>query len=226
MPPGQRLTRTSFHQTYELGDWRVIGHRLIADFRAQSFAGACDFATHVADIADTANHHPDIDIRYPGQLRITLTTHAVDGLTELDAQVAASISAVAATLQVSSTFDQVASIEIAIDALDIASVLPFWRTVMGYLDEPSQSPVGTVDAIRDPKRVGPSIWFQQMDAPRPQRNRVHLDVLVPHDVAVQRVADAIADGGRLVSDDQAQAFWVLADAEGNEVCVCTWQDRD
>ena len=33
-------------------------------------------------------------------------------------------------------------------------------------------------------------------------------------------------GFRLVSDDQARAFWVLADAEGNEACVCTWQDRE
>jgi 4a-hydroxytetrahydrobiopterin dehydratase len=30
----------------------------------------------------------------------------------------------------------------------------------------------------------------------------------------------------MVSDERARAFWILADAEGNEVCVCTWQDRD
>ena len=39
-------------------------------------------------------------------------------------------------------------------------------------------------------------------------------------------AAALAAGGRLVSDARARAFWVLADAEGNEACVCTWQDRD
>lgn len=65
-----------------------------------------------------------------------------------------------------------------------------------------------------------------MDPPRTDRNRIHLDLTVPHDVAEQRVADALAAGGRLVSDDRARAFWVLADADGNEVCVCTWQDRD
>ena len=64
-----------------------------------------------------------------------------------------------------------------------------------------------------------------MDAERPQRNRVHLDVTVAHDEADARVAAAIAAGGRLVSDEHARAFWVLADAEGNEACVCTWQDR-
>ena len=60
---------------------------------------------------------------------------------------------------------------------------------------------------------------------RPQRNRLHIDVTVPHDVADLRVAAAIAAGGTLVSAESARAFWVLADPEGNEACVCTWQDR-
>ena len=30
----------------------------------------------------------------------------------------------------------------------------------------------------------------------------------------------------LVSDAEAPAFWILADAEGNEACICTWQGRD
>jgi len=65
-----------------------------------------------------------------------------------------------------------------------------------------------------------------MDEPRTRRNRIHLDLTVPHDDAVARVEAALAAGGRLVSDDHARAFWILADFEGNEVCVCTWQDRD
>jgi len=64
-----------------------------------------------------------------------------------------------------------------------------------------------------------------MDVPRPQRNRIHLDVIVPHDEADARVAAAIAAGGHLISDAAARSFWVLADAEGNEACVCTWEDR-
>lgn len=65
-----------------------------------------------------------------------------------------------------------------------------------------------------------------MDVPRPQRNRIHLDVDVPHDEAPARIAAALAAGGVLLSDGAAPAFWVLADTEGNEVCVCTWQGRD
>jgi 4a-hydroxytetrahydrobiopterin dehydratase len=65
-----------------------------------------------------------------------------------------------------------------------------------------------------------------MDAPRPQRNRIHLDLTVALDEARARVGAAIAAGGTLVSEAHARAFWVLADVEGNEVCVCTWHDRD
>ena len=62
--------------------------------------------------------------------------------------------------------------------------------------------------------------------PRRQRNRVHFDITVAHDEAEARVRAALAAGGTLVNDSFARTFWVLADAEGNEVCVCTWTDRD
>ena len=65
-----------------------------------------------------------------------------------------------------------------------------------------------------------------MDAARPQRNRIHFDVVVPHDEACRRIEAARAAGGTLVYDAEAPAFWVLADPEGNEACVCTWQARD
>jgi 4a-hydroxytetrahydrobiopterin dehydratase len=39
-------------------------------------------------------------------------------------------------------------------------------------------------------------------------------------------AAAIAAGGHLVTDEHAPAWWVLADAEGNEVCVATLKGRD
>jgi 4a-hydroxytetrahydrobiopterin dehydratase len=48
---------------------------------------------------------------------------------------------------------------------------------------------------------------------------------VSHDEAQTRIAAALGAGGTLVTDQYAKAFWVLADAEGNEACICTWQDR-
>ena len=55
---------------------------------------------------------------------------------------------------------------------------------------------------------------------------IHLDVVVPHDEACYRMQAALAAGGTLVYDAGAPAFWVLADPEGNEACICTWQGRD
>ena len=115
------------------------------------------------------------------------------------------------------------ALEIAIDALDIAAVRPFWKAITEYVDEPT---VDLSDGLIDPIGRGPAIWFQQMDAPRPQRNRIHLDIDVPHEAAHARIDAAIAAGGTLLSDDAAPAFWVLADPEGNEACICTWQGRD
>jgi len=117
----------------------------------------------------------------------------------------------------------VQALEIAIDCLDREKIRPFWKAVLGYVDEPGPT---SDNAIVDPTRQGPCFWFQRMDEPRPQRNRIHFDITVPHNEAEARIAAALAAGGHLVSDAHARAFWILADAEGNEICVCTWQDRD
>jgi 4a-hydroxytetrahydrobiopterin dehydratase len=49
---------------------------------------------------------------------------------------------------------------------------------------------------------------------------------VPYDQAEARIAAALAAGGRLVTDEHAPEWWVLSDAEGNEVDVCTTMGRD
>ena len=118
----------------------------------------------------------------------------------------------------------VQQLELAIDALDIPAIRPFWKAALAYVDEPGSDGHGA--GLMDPAGQLPPMWFQQMDAPRPQRNRVHFDITVAHDEAEARVRAAVAAGGRLVNDSFAPSFWVLADAEGNEVCVCTWTGRD
>jgi 4a-hydroxytetrahydrobiopterin dehydratase len=135
-------------------------------------------------------------------------------------------------------------LEIAIDAIDIPKVRPFWQAVTGYVDE--HGPSDLTAGLIDPLGRGPAIWFQQMDEPRGRigavgspacgqersdpgnviRNRIHLDVDVPHDMAQSRLQAALAAGGTLLDDRAAPAFWVLADPEGNEACICTWQGRD
>ena len=152
-------------------------------------------------------------------MRVRLITHAEDGITELDTELAATISGLAAAAGATSTPTGATASEIAIDALSIDAVRPFWRAALGYVDFGD-------DALVDPLRLGPAVWFQQMDEPREQRNNIHLDVTVTHDVGEERVAAVVEAGGTLLFDGRAPAFWTLADPEGNEVCICTWQARD
>ncbi len=221
-----RIARSAFDDQFALPDWRVLSSCLVAQFVATSFLEARHFVDHVMDAAESLDHHPDIDVRYPGTVRITLTTHAVNGLTELDANLAATISELATKQLIIAIPARVAVLDVAIDALNIAAIIPFWKAILGYIDEPPANPEESVDAIMDPLRIGPPFWFQQMDNPRPQRNRIHFDLKVPHDVAEERITQAVAAGGLLLNSDSARAFWVLADPEGNEICICTWQDRD
>jgi 4a-hydroxytetrahydrobiopterin dehydratase len=204
--------------------WRVVLGRLHGTFRTGSFARGVELVGRVGEVADRLDHHPDVDLRYP-LVHIATSSHDVGGLTERDVALATEISAVVDELGLDAVPARPQALEIAIDALDIPSIVPFWRAVLGYEDEhlPDED---ASPALLDPAGVGPAVWFQQMDAPRPQRNRIHLDVSVPHDVAPARVEAAVAAGGRLVSDLRAPAFWVLADPEGNEACVCTWQARE
>lgn len=206
-------------QTAGLPDWRLLVGRLEATFACRAYAAAGTLAAGVAALADEHDHHPAVDVRYPGLVHVVTTSHDAHGVTDRDVRLARAVSALAAELGATSDPAGSTTVELAIDALDIDAVRPFWAAVCGYRDD-------GVDEVSDPRGIGPTIWFQQMDAPRPQRNRVHVDVVVPHDVAQERVAAALAAGGRLVSDAHARAFWVLADAEGNEACVCTWLDRD
>ncbi|MGA9597034.1 MAG: VOC family protein [Acidimicrobiia bacterium] len=92
--------------------------------------------------------------------------------------------------------------------------------VLGYRER-----IDDVDLL-DPRSRGPALWFQQMDKPRGQRNRIHIDIFVPHDQAEARVATALTAGGRMVDNSHAPAWWALADPEGNEVDIATWRGRD
>jgi 4a-hydroxytetrahydrobiopterin dehydratase len=147
---------------------------------------------------------------------VRLGTHTA-GLSERDVALAAQITAAARELGVPVDLTGLQMVQVAIDALVIPDVLPFWRAVLGYQQ------VGGEDLV-DPHLQGAPFWFQQMDAPRPQRNRIHIDVYVPHDQAEARVAAAIAAGGHIVNDANAPEWWTLADSEGNEVDVAPWPD--
>lgn len=205
--------------------WRLVLGAVYTEVLAPSMADAVAAASHAVAVAGPdAPHHLTADIR-ADRAMLRLQSTAIGGVAERDIELAGEISRDLSARG----FELIAggavqALEIAIDALDIAAVRPFWKAVTDYEDipDPSDLNAGLVDAFGR----GPAIWFQQMDEARPQRNRIHLDIDVPHDAAQARVDAALAAGGRLLSDRVAPRFWVLADAEGNEACICTWQGRD
>lgn len=201
-----------------LADWRYHVAALHAEFALPSFSAGAALVAAVAAAADAADHHPDVSLRYPGIVHVDLMTHDAGGVTSLDVELARTISSLAADAGGEARPLVTQTFELAIDTMDADRIRGFWLAVLGYRETES----GT---IVDPARIGPPIWFQDMDEPRTERNRFHVDVSVPHDVAEQRVAAALAAGGRLVTDEHARSWWVLADADGNEACICTWQDR-
>jgi 4a-hydroxytetrahydrobiopterin dehydratase len=210
----ETIERRRFHEI----DWRVVGEVPSTHFRTGSFAKGLALVDAIGKLADAANHHPDVDLRYHG-VTVRLTTHSEGRPTERDVALAGQITDAARELGIPVDHSGLQVIQVAIDALVIPDVLPFWRAVLGYRQEGDEGVV-------DPDAQGPPFWFQQMDAPRPQRNRIHIDLYVPHDQAEARVAAALAAGGRIVSDENAPGWWTLADAEGNEVDVAPWPDLD
>jgi 4a-hydroxytetrahydrobiopterin dehydratase len=217
MPRYTAVTPEELAAVEGLDDWRFVLGGLRAGYRAGSFPAAAALVSAIADAAEAADHHPDLDVRYPDEVQVALRTHATGGLTTLDVDLALVVSDLARRAGATAAPSVVQALEIAIDTMDVDRIRPFWAAVLGYRAQGGD--------LVDPHRVGPPVWFQTMDAPRPERNRIHVDVSVAHDVAEDRVAAALAAGGTLVDDSHARAWWVLADADGNETCISTWQDR-
>ncbi len=77
-----------------LPGWRVRGDAIERTFRCASFPAAIAFVGKVAAIAEAADHHPDILVRYD-RVTLTLATHSAGGVTERDFALAAEIETVA-----------------------------------------------------------------------------------------------------------------------------------
>jgi pterin-4a-carbinolamine dehydratase len=222
----QTLTRQEVSDAATDLGWRLLLGTIRTSVLVGSLAQAADLAARaIATCGDAADQHLRIDVR-PDRVVLTLQSAAHAAVTTVDIELANRISAELLTEPEIGTKapHSVQIVEIGIDALDIPAIRPFWKAILGYADEPGAS--GPEDAVVDPVGQAPAIWFQQMDKPRPDRNRIHFEICVPHDEAHHRMQAALAAGGRLLSDAEAPAFWVLADPEGNEACITTWQGRD
>ena len=68
--------------------WRERDDALVRELEFESFPAAIDFVVRLAALAETENHHPDIDIRYR-RVTVRWTTHSAGGVTDRDRELAA-----------------------------------------------------------------------------------------------------------------------------------------
>lgn len=210
----------------EIADWRTM-------FSGMTFypvawgAAAVELARVVAGLADEAGLPLLIDLRSEG---VTIDTGKDQWEDPAFDALARRVQAAARELGLSVDVSPLRFVQLGIDAVDIPALREFWRVVLGYEHDPREF----VTDIYDPRRLGPPVFFQQLDdadseeqkARRAQRNRIHIDLFVPNDQAQARIDAALAAGGRIVYDAEAPEWWTLADPEGNEIDIAVSVGRE
>lgn len=203
--------------TMGLTDWRPLQSKLHARYRTGDFATGLRLVDAIGAAAEEMNHHPDLDLRYT-HLEITLFSHDAGAKTDRDLRLARHISEIAAEIGAVPEPHALTLVEPGLDTWDAEEVLPFWRAVLA-------SPENDRGEVIDPLGFTPTIWFQQTDRHETPRQRWHFDVWVALDEAEPRIAAAVAAGGTVVDASEAPGFTVLADPQGNRVCICTHHGR-
>ena len=194
-----------------LPDWRYISQALHTRFLTGDFATGLRLVDAIGEAAEAAGHHPDLDLRYP-HVNVKIWTHDAYGVTELDLALAMQISEIAAGLGIAADPTAVSVLELALDTPDFATIKPFWLAALDYQPNPRSD-----DEVRNDDADLPTLWFQASGSDEP-RQRFHLDIRVPPEVARARIAAAVTAGGTVV--DETPTFVVLSDADGNRMCIC------
>lgn len=211
-----QISDSDFSSADGVGDWRVLFWGAKALFETGDFATGAQFVARIAELVEELDHPPMLDVR-TDTVSITVLTIGV-GLSDRDLALAQGISRLAAELGIPSDPSKVQHVQLALDAADPGAVLPFWRAAL------NAAQVGPEDLV-DKNLAGPSMWFQEKEHV-PPRDRLHIDVSVPHDQAHARIDAIVAAGGRVLGDKYAPAWVSLIDPEGNVVDIATWQGRD
>jgi hypothetical protein len=207
----------------ETDDWRLT-FSAIACYPTAAPRGAVALAEAVAALADDAGLPLGIDIR-PGLVTIDTGKDRWE-MDEGYRPLAAKIQQAARGLGLTADVTLPRFVQVGIDAVDIPAVRAFWRAALGYEDDPRP---GVTDLV-DPRRLNAVLFLQDLDpsdeARRAQRNRIHVDLFVPDDTAADRVAAAVASGGRVVREAPEDGCWTIADPEGNELDIAVSPGRE
>ena len=200
-------------------DWQAV-FSAMACYRTTSPTQQRELAAAAAALADDAGFPLLVDLR-PGLVILDsgkdLWEAEAHGL-ELDfADLAEHLQAAAHDLGATADPSLPRFVQLVLDAADIEAVRAFWVAALGYTPDPR----AWVLDIDDPRRLNPVLMLQEIDASeterRRQRNRTHLELAVPSDLAQTRLATTVAAGGRLL--DESGGRWRVADPEGNELVI-------
>lgn len=206
--PGGELSK-------ETADWQTL-FGAMTFYPTTSPMQASDLATTVAGLADDAGLPLLVDLRAEGVAIDTgkdLWENDEGAAEPRFVDLAGRIETAAYDLGLTADPARLRFVQFAIDAVEIESVRAFWTTVLGYEHDPRPH----LSDIYDPRRLNPVLMFQPLDAAdeerRRQRDRIHLELLVPADQVQARIDTALAAGGSIVAGQ------TLADPEGNELTL-------
>lgn len=202
-----------------LTGWTTLAGGLQTRIRTKDFVTGLAIVARVGEAAEAMDHHPDLDLRY-SRVDVRLSSHDAGGITERDVRLAREISAIAAAQGAEVESASVSRVELGLDSARGAVIAPFWAAVLAGKHVSGEDGGDVVD----PFDSFPLVWFQASDSDA-QQQRWHPDVWVDPTQVQPRIDAALAAGGTLASDEHAPSFWVLADPDGNKVCLCTWQQR-
>ena len=207
--------RRAFLEAHGVEAWAVLHGGPTAVFRTSSLADAAALAQAITAVPGLDGTHAQINLLSD---RVTVRlTREVWKIEESHIAVARAISAVAEAHGAAADRSAVHEVQVAISAKPDAIDLGFWRAVLGY------APMADDNAI-DPLGNSSTVWMQELEAAKPLRHAMHIDVSVPHEQVEGRFAAAVAAGGVVVDASHAPAWWILADRSGNKVCIAAWPD--
>src|SRR5918995_2594523 len=214
-----------------LTDWRKLAQGLHARYLVGDFGTGVRFVAAVGEAGDALGHHPRVTMG-DGYVDLKLlsddavyrddegTEHVVEWVTQQDVDLARRVTEIAAEQAVDADPASITTIELALDTAHAATIAPVWAALLtGGTEARGRGTIG--DDVRDATGRVPILWFQDTDEHETPRQRFHIDVWVPPEVAEPRIAAAVTAGGIVVDDSQAPSYTVIADQDGNKACVCT-----
>jgi 4a-hydroxytetrahydrobiopterin dehydratase len=186
-----------------------------AVFRAESLGEAAGLAAAVAGVPGLEESGALLTIA-ADRLTVRLTRD-LWSLEPRHVELARAVSSVAREHGAVADRGAVQEVQFAIAAKPDTMDLGFWRAVLGY------APMADDNGV-DPLGHGSTVWMQELDPEKPLRHAMHIDVSVAREHVEERLAAALAAGGRIADDSEAPRWWTLSDRAGNRVCITAWPD--